>query len=213
MLMAVWKAIASIVCVNHAFDIEAMQLQIEPIRYCSDAARRNLRLGRLMRLHSPQQKLLLPDLHNIFNAAIVLTMHQMVFVNLRTQDLDDVVWASEVFETEAKTGNEYAKDCARVLQDLKYLAQQLRNPIHDPEVKQALLSEAGVLRDLRSDDVAPGDAMDEGNDVSAAPNGDRGASRYQANRKALYQRAATAYQTLSRWWHADDMQFYSTFLS
>ncbi|KAL2158794.1 hypothetical protein VTH06DRAFT_3986 [Thermothelomyces fergusii] len=214
MLMAVWKAIASIVCVNHPFDIEVMSSHIEPIRACSDAARRNLRLGRLMRLNSPQQKLLLPDLHNIFNAAIVLTMHQMIFVNLRTQDLDDVGWASEVFETEAKTGNEYAKDCARVLQDLKYLAQQLRNPIHDPDVKYALLSEAGVLRDLHPDDAAPADVMmDEGNDVSAAPNGDRDGSRYPANRKALYQRAATAYQTLSRWWHADDMQFYTSFLS
>ncbi|AEO55740.1 hypothetical protein MYCTH_2051009, partial [Thermothelomyces thermophilus ATCC 42464] len=213
MLMAVWKAIASIVCIDHPFDIEVMQSQIEPIRACSDAARRNLRLGRLMRLHSPQQKLLLSDLHNIFNAAIVLTMHQMVFVNLRTQDIDDVGWAVEVFETEAKTGNEYAKDCTRVLQDLKYLAQQLRNPIHDPDVKQALLSEVGVLRDLRPDDVAPADVMDEGNDGSAAPNGDRDTSRYQGNHKALYQRAATAYQTLASWWHADYIQFYSSFLS
>lgn len=213
MLMAVWKAIASIVCINQPFDIEIMQSQIEPIRACSDAARRNLRLGRLMCLHSPRQKLLLGDLHNIFNAAIVLTMHQMVFVNLRTQDIDDVGWASEVFETEAKTGNEYAKDCARVLQDLKYLAQQLRNPIHDPNTKQVLMSDERVLRDLRPDEVAATERMDEGNDSSAAPDGGQDTSRQEGNHGALYQRAATVYQTLTGWWHADYMQFYNTFLS
>ncbi|KAH6640114.1 hypothetical protein F5144DRAFT_589660 [Chaetomium tenue] len=211
MLMAVWKAVASIVCIDQPFDIEIMQSQIEPIRACSDAARRNLRLGRLMCLQSPRQKLLLGDLHNIFNAAIVLTMHQMVFVNLRTQDLDDVGWASEVFETEAKTGNEYAKDCARVLQDLKYLAQQLRNPIHDPDTKHVLMSGEGALRDLLPEDVA--DMMDEGTDNAAAPNGDRDSPRNQANRGGLYQGVADIYQTLSCWWNADYMQFYNTFLS
>ncbi|KAK3291091.1 uncharacterized protein B0H64DRAFT_420431 [Chaetomium fimeti] len=213
MLMAVWKAVASIVCIHQPFDIEIMHSQIEPIRACSDAARRNLRLGRLMCLHSPRQKLLLGDLHNIFNAAIVLTMHQMVFVNLRTQDLDDVGWASEVFETEAKTGNEYAKDCARVLQDLKYLAQQLRNPIHDPDTKHVLMSGEGALRDLLADDVAGADMMDEGTENAAAPNGDRDSPRNQANRGGLYQGVADIYQTLSCWWHADYMQFYNTFLS
>jgi hypothetical protein len=213
MLMAVWKAVASIVCIDQPFDIEIMHSQIEPIRACSDAARRNLRLGRLMCLQSPRQKLLLGDLHNIFNAAIVLTMHQMVFVNLRTQDLDDVGWASEVFETEAKTGNEYAKDCARVLQDLKYLAQQLRNPIHDPDTKHVLMSGEGALRDLLADDVTVADMMDEGTENAAAPNGDRDSPRNQANRGGLYQGVADIYQTLSCWWQADYMQFYNTFLS
>lgn len=89
MLMAVRKVISSIVCAEQPFDTEN-QPHIERIRACSDAARRNLCLGQLIRLHSPCQKLLLPDLHHIFNAAIVLMMHQVVFVNLRTQDLHDV---------------------------------------------------------------------------------------------------------------------------
>jgi hypothetical protein len=210
MLMAVWKAVASIVCADQPFDIENHR-QIEPIRACSDAARRNLRLGRLMRLHSRRQKLLLPDLHNIFNAAIVLTMHQMVFVNLRSQDLDDVGWASEVFEAEAETGSEYAKDCARVLQDLKYLAQQLRNPIHDPDTKQVLLSGEGVLRDLLPDEVPAAEMMDE--DSSDGTSGESESSRRQGKHGLLYQRVAAIYQTLSCWWRADEMQFYNSFLS
>jgi hypothetical protein len=211
MLMAVWKAVASIVCDNLPFDIESHP-HLEPIRACSDAARRNLRLGRLMRLHSPRQKLLLPDLHNIFNAAIVLIMHQMVFVNLRTQDLDDVGWAIEVFDTEAETGSDYAKDCARVLHDFKYLAQQLRNPIHDPGMKQVLLSDEGALRDLRPSE--PSEMMEESNsDSSAIMNGTTETPGNHGKGGALYQRVAAMYQTLSCWWQADYMQFYSTFLS
>jgi len=211
MLMAVWKAVASIVYANDLFDIEAHP-QIEQIRACSDAARRNLRLGRLMWLHSPRQKLLLFDLHHIFNAAIVLTMHQMVFVNLRTQDLDSVGWATEVFEKEAETGSEYAKDCARVLQDFKYLAQQLRNPIHDPDTKQVLLSDEGVFRELLPGDESPGDPMDECNDSSDGSGGEPEPTGRQ-NRGAIYQRADTVYQKLSSWWRADDLQLYNTFLS
>ncbi|KAL1841763.1 hypothetical protein VTJ49DRAFT_6601 [Mycothermus thermophilus] len=201
MLMAVWKAVASIVCANQTFDIENHP-QIEPIRACSDAARRNLRLGRLMRLQSPRQKLLLQDLHNIFNAAIVLIMHQIIFVNLRTQDLDDVGWASEVFESEAETGSEYAKDCARVLQDFRYLAQQLRNPIHDQKIKQDLLSE----------EASSPDAMEECRDSSDATR-EPEPPRPEGKRGLLYQKMAAFRQTLSSWWRADEMQFYNSYLS
>lgn len=207
MLMAVRKAVASIVCADQPFDMESHP-HIEPIRACSDAARRNLRLGRLMRLHSPGQKLLLPDLHNVFNAAIVLMMHQMVFVNLRTQDLDDVKWALEVFETEAKTGSEYGKDCSRVLQDLKYLAHGLRNPIHDPDTKQFLLSHDGVLRELMPDE-GMAEMIDEGSPVAAQAD----PSRQHGRHDALYQRVAAMHQTLSCWWNADSMQFNNSFLS
>ncbi len=195
MLMAVRKAVASIVCAEQPFDMEN-QPHIEPIRACSDAARRNLRLGRLMRLHSPRQKLLLPDLHHIFNAAIVLMMHQVVFVNLRTQDLDDVGWALEVFESEAETGSEYGRDCLGVLHDFKYLAHQLRNPIHNPDTKQVLLSDEGVLRELLPDEAAAAMMDDRGNERKRQEG---------SSSDALYQKVAAMYQTLSCWWNADSM--------
>jgi hypothetical protein len=222
MLVAVGKAVASILVMDQPFDIETHP-SIQRLRACSDAARCNLRLGRLMRLHSPRQKLLLPDLHNIFNAAIVLTMHQIVFVNLRTQDLEDVGWASEVFEAEAETGNEYAKDCAGVLRDLKYLAQQLRNPIHDPETKNLLLSGQSVLLALQAADqpVAtemPAEMMvqgDAGTTAAAAANGARISSVLQSNSSGglVSKSVAATYDKLSYWWRADYMQFYNTFLS
>ncbi|KAK4097737.1 hypothetical protein N658DRAFT_433462 [Parathielavia hyrcaniae] len=220
MLMAVWKAVASIVCDDLPFDMENHP-HLEPIRACSDAARRNLRLGRLMRLHSPRQKLLLPDMHNIFNAAIVLTMHQMIFVNLRTQDLDDVGWTIEVFDAEAETGSEYARDCARVLHDFKYLAQRLRNPIHDPDAKRVLLSDEGGLRDLLPNGLKAaagrGAMVDVSSNYASAAaidgGGADGPGHQMKSGTPLYQRVAAMYQTLSCWWQADYMQFYSTHLS
>jgi len=100
--------------------------QIAHIRECSDAARRNLRLGRWLHQMSPHSKLTMPDLHNIFSAAVLLLLHQTVFVNLRTGDISDIAWAIEVFEREASFGDCYGKDCARVLRDLSALVQRLR---------------------------------------------------------------------------------------
>ncbi|KAK4139555.1 uncharacterized protein C8A04DRAFT_40619 [Dichotomopilus funicola] len=221
MLTAAWKAVASIVCIDQTFDIESMHTRMtDPIRACSDAARRNLRLGRLMWLHSPRQKLMLGDLHNIFNAAVVLTMHQIVFVNLRTQDRDDVAWAGEVFESEALTGREYARDCSRVLRDLKYLAHQLRNPIHDPATKRALLAGDGMLRELLPEEACgASERMEENGGHERSNDGDN-TTGYQHRSQAhgqhpgiLHQRVSAMYQTLSCWWNTDYVEIYNSYLS
>ncbi|TPX13684.1 uncharacterized protein E0L32_005887 [Thyridium curvatum] len=129
LFMAVKKAVADRF-VSRQWDIED-HAHIEHIRECSDAARRNLRLGRWLHTMSPGSKLLLPDLHNIFNAAIILLLHQIVFVNLRTNDVSDIAFSTEVFEREAGFGDRYGEDCARVLQDLSALVRRLRNLMFD----------------------------------------------------------------------------------
>lgn len=96
------------------------------IRECIDAARRNLRLGRWVRDASPAQKLLHADLHAIFNAAIILMLHQIVFVNLRTNDVSEIAFAIDAFEREAAAGSMFGQDCARVLTDLYALVHGLR---------------------------------------------------------------------------------------
>ena len=101
--------------------------QIARIRQCSDAARRNLRLGRWLLEISPAHKLLLPELHYIFNAAIILMLHQIVFVNLRTHDVSEIEFAVEAFTHEAESGAAYAQVCAGVLKDLSALVQRLRS--------------------------------------------------------------------------------------
>ncbi len=62
---------------------------------------------------SPANKLLLPELHYIFNAAIILMLHQIVFVNLRTNDVSDIESAIEAFECEAAIGAAYASGLCR----------------------------------------------------------------------------------------------------
>lgn len=131
---------------------------------CSAAARRNLRLGRHIyeRCHpaaadgpqqqqqEPQQqpnKLVMLDLHHIFNAAVVLLLHQMVFSNVVNTDTMGIRGARAIFEKEARTecpspGNNnnnnntsgvkggsptgYASDCLAVLNDLTALVARIR---------------------------------------------------------------------------------------
>lgn len=111
------------------------------ILQCRDAARRNLRLGRHIykRCNWGDEfpgKLTMPDLHHIFNAAVVLLLHHMVFIEVRTSDSDGIRFARQVFEKEAQTeclsgsggaiATGYASDCLGVLNDLTALVARIR---------------------------------------------------------------------------------------
>jgi hypothetical protein len=96
------------------------------IRRCGDAARCNLRIAAKIYRISPGGKLLHADLHHIFNAAIMLMLHQIAFVNLRTLDVNDIGFAIDAFQREADTGSSYGIDCLKVLRDLQALTQALR---------------------------------------------------------------------------------------
>lgn len=139
---------------------------IEPsyILRCSAAARRNLRLGRhIYERYSPTLdshptslqagptgKLVMLDLHHIFNAAVVLLLHQMVFSNVINTDTIGIRAARQIFENEARTeclsptsssasaatgsaaggasggATGYASDCLAVLNDLAALVARIR---------------------------------------------------------------------------------------
>lgn len=137
---------------------------IEPsyIMQCSAAARRNLRLGRHIyercsavgaesshnQLEQQQAgKLVMLDLHHIFNAAVVLLLHQMVFSNVVNTDTIGIRAARAIFENEARTecstptsatsgsgspglptgsSTGYASDCLAVLNDLAALVARIR---------------------------------------------------------------------------------------
>lgn len=106
--------------------VEGHHPQIGLFRKCSEAARRNLRLGRWLANISPASKLLLPDLHCVFNAAIMLLLHQIAFVDLEPADAPDIEFAFKAFSSEAAVGDTYATDCLRVMQDLASLVYKLR---------------------------------------------------------------------------------------
>lgn len=133
------------------------------ILQCSAAARRNLRLGRHIyercnpygadhnnhQQPQPQQpgKLVMLDLHHIFNAAVILLLHQMVFSNVVNTDTIGIRAARAILENEARTecaspvigsggsssggasagfATGYASDCLAVLNDLAALVARIR---------------------------------------------------------------------------------------
>lgn len=113
------------------------------LRECSESARVNLWLAKRVRmLLSPKEKLLIQELHHVFNAAIILMMHHIVFLNLRTNDPELIDFAISVFNTEALTGSDYAIDCAKVLPDLRELAKKLREAVHDHQQAGAQVAAA-----------------------------------------------------------------------
>ncbi|KAK1540346.1 fungal specific transcription factor domain-containing protein [Colletotrichum paranaense] len=98
------------------------------ISSCSKAAHGNLYLARwLMRLNGGTRKFLQAGLHYIFNAAIILMLEELLVFSPATEPDDiNVNFAISVFEEEAKTESNYARDCATVLKDLQSIVQRLR---------------------------------------------------------------------------------------
>lgn len=116
---------------------------------CTAIARNTVELAQTVR-HRPNGLLLVQDLHNLFNAAIILTLNQMYSVNLMSSDTAGITEAIGLFEAEALTGNAYCVDCTEVLKDLRRLVLQLRPAIFEgvriqspPEPK--LVPDEGVL--------------------------------------------------------------------
>lgn len=107
--------------------------QTAMVRNCIDTARRNLALGRWVRELSPRKRLLHQEAHCIFNAAVIVLLHQLAFTDSEPpKDASDVRFAVEVFEQEASLGNNFGIDCAKVLQDLRCLVQGLREQASIP---------------------------------------------------------------------------------
>ncbi|KAB5566749.1 hypothetical protein GE09DRAFT_745875 [Coniochaeta sp. 2T2.1] len=210
--MAVKKAVADWF-VSGAWYIEDHP-HINLIRSCSDAARRNLRLGRWLCGISPAGKLLLPDLHHVFNAAIVLMLHHIVFLNLRTGDVADIAFAIECFEREAETGSKYGKDCAKVLQDLWALVRRLRDLMIDGAGGTGVpMSGEQILAGLSNGDGHAAFGGQPGQGVLSHARVSQQQQPQQQTDGPLYQ---PQYQELASelatWMNSDDMQFYNNFL-
>lgn len=109
------------------------------VRQCINTARQNLVLGRWVRGLSPRQRLLHQEAHSIFNAAVIVLLHQLAFANAEvSRDANDIYFAIDVFEQEASLGNNFGIDCSRVLQDLQSLVYGLREHQNYPPVRQSL---------------------------------------------------------------------------
>jgi hypothetical protein len=92
---------------------------------CREAARENIRLGRLIRHISPRQRLTHQEAHAIFNAALIMLLQQLASLQSESTETEDVAFAIEVFEQEARLGNNFGLDCLTVLQDLSFIVRAL----------------------------------------------------------------------------------------
>ncbi|KAK1754073.1 hypothetical protein QBC47DRAFT_302917 [Echria macrotheca] len=97
------------------------------LRECAQAARANLFLAQW--LVDNHYKLTLQDLRHVFNAALIIAMYQVIFLNMRTKDTERISFALRVFDTE-KTKNTDAVDCYQVLYNISGLVGKLRPIIH-----------------------------------------------------------------------------------
>ena len=103
------------------------------VSQCIETARKNLLLGQWIRNLSPRKTLLHQEAHAIFNAAVVVLLHHLAFMGCEvSNDANDLHFAIDVFQQQASLGNNFGRDCAKVLEDLRYLVQGLREQTFPP---------------------------------------------------------------------------------
>ncbi|ORY61798.1 uncharacterized protein BCR38DRAFT_39686 [Pseudomassariella vexata] len=202
--MAVKRAVAERLT-NRCWSLETHP-HIKYLRVCSDAARRNLRLGRWVRDLMPSRKMLLTSLHNIFNAAIILLLHQLLFDRLEEHDTQGVSFVVECFDAEATGENHYPKDCARVLRGLGSLVHRLRNQKHD----------GSSLGSSPTSIVPPSSQVQHPAAITAYdvgfilnPEVPKQIETQQAQQPST---AGALYHELSNWMDHDDLQLYNNYL-
>lgn len=101
------------------------------IRACCHAARRNFRLCRSLLDLGRSTRLLHANLHNLFNAALILQLNTLLFDVAVDVDLADVAFATSVLESDISGNSDYATDCAKVLSDLRSLTSRIRGDHED----------------------------------------------------------------------------------
>ncbi|KAK0617692.1 hypothetical protein B0T14DRAFT_569180 [Immersiella caudata] len=138
-------AVTTVVAHNklRRFDLVLSKDMNDQLHDCSNKARENIALAKLLRGDRVlvegmgeipgSQPLLVQELHHLFNAALILMMHQIVYINLRTKDTDGIDRAIRIFTEEADIGSVYAKNCVSVLNDFKIVVHKLREDMYSTE--------------------------------------------------------------------------------
>ena len=166
-----------------------------------------MRLGQHIATLGRFPRLLQVGLHNVFNAAVVLLLHQLLVEAPDETDRSGISFVISAFENEAKTGNIYADDCMRVLLDLNMLVQKLRSQIFFGGQQQVPTSSHAAGLQTQANQYT--------NIYAEAP----GSSRTFGWRPEEVEQAAPlqvpvgeqdpAYQELVTWLSVDDLQLYN----
>ncbi|KAK8131767.1 hypothetical protein PG984_008205 [Apiospora sp. TS-2023a] len=100
--------------------------QYSHVWQCLDAARENLRLARwILETSSSPRTSIAPVFHSLFDAAVIVLLHELLAGPSDTNQRDDITFAYDCFDAQAKNSDSVlSNDCARVLRDLKTLVQR-----------------------------------------------------------------------------------------
>ncbi|KAK7975322.1 aldehyde reductase 2 [Apiospora arundinis] len=99
---------------------------------CLDAARENMRLAQRIRSLASSRKLPAPALRNIFDATVIVLLHELLTGPANTdEDASDILFAVGCLDAEAESrrnggsDSSFPRGCARVLRDLRTLVRRL----------------------------------------------------------------------------------------
>ncbi|KKP03072.1 fungal specific transcription factor domain-containing protein [Trichoderma harzianum] len=138
-------------------------LYMSCVGHCLDAARENIRLGRLIRDASPRQRLTHQEAHAVFNAALIILMQQLASPQSDSAETDDVAFAIEVFQQEARLGNNFGLDCLTVLQDLSFIAHalpQTQVSVAEEQIISAVTYTASSEANVQAESAIPAPDVD-----------------------------------------------------
>ncbi|KAF2634436.1 hypothetical protein P280DRAFT_376198, partial [Massarina eburnea CBS 473.64] len=97
--------------------------QYKQIQACSSAAHSNICIAQWVIQLYKQRRVLQANLHIVFNAAVVLMLNRILRAYAGAVD-SEIQFAINLFAQESKTGNNYQRDCLKVLKDLKTIVDR-----------------------------------------------------------------------------------------
>jgi hypothetical protein len=138
-------------------------------------------------------------------------LQELVCTNLEPTDIADILFAIDVFDGESRTGSVYARDCAKVLQDLRSIVLRLKVPSFDPA---GVVNTGPVINGIGVGILAMPDishkAPDQGSGLSHGINGAIGMPI--VNVQFPIAEGDALYQELVAWMDNDDLQLYGSYL-
>jgi len=181
---------------------------LQKIMECTAAARRNLNLGQYMAGLGRFPRLLHGGLHNVFNAAVILQLHQLLYDMQNESDESGISFAIGAFQNEAKNGSIYAEDCTTVLLDLNLLVHKLRS---QTLVNSQPLATSPHAASLPNQTSPYSDVYGTASDISTPRSFQwRTPSTSQAATfNSIINEQNPVYPELMTWLNGDDLQLYS----
>lgn len=138
----------------------------------ANASRQNIHLCRqVFRLRQPAL-LSVTNIHNSFNAALSLELHQVLQSESLDEDQEQIAFIIALLSADEGSNRDFARDCAKVLADLVAIMDKLRRTdVHNPSHSRADFETPSTTSD--HDTPAPLLQSDESAEWAVLPSSSR----------------------------------------